>query len=85
MKTKLFFGFLFLFIFAGCQMDADLRGYQLVWSDEFDVDGAPDAAKWGFEQGFVRNGDAPGSRVNGHGLPALQYDPEHAEDQQQET
>ena len=25
------------------------------WSDEFDVDGAPDASRWTFEEGFVRN------------------------------
>jgi beta-glucanase (GH16 family) len=29
--------------------------YQLVWSDEFDGDGAPDPAKWTYERGFVRN------------------------------
>jgi beta-glucanase (GH16 family) len=30
-------------------------GYELVWGDEFDRDGAPDPAKWGYERGFVRN------------------------------
>jgi len=31
-------------------------GYtKLVWHDEFDVDGAPSSANWGYEQGFVRN------------------------------
>jgi beta-glucanase (GH16 family) len=30
-------------------------GYQLVWSDEFDVDGAPNSENWNFEHGFVRN------------------------------
>lgn len=30
-------------------------GMKLVWADEFDQDGAPDPAKWGFEHGFVRN------------------------------
>lgn len=29
--------------------------YQLVWADEFNNNGAPDAANWDFEQGFVRN------------------------------
>ena len=29
--------------------------YALVWADEFDVDGAPDAKNWTFENGFVRN------------------------------
>lgn len=31
-------------------------GYtKLVWHDEFDVDGKPSSANWGYEQGFVRN------------------------------
>lgn len=30
-------------------------GYRLVWSDEFNTDGAPDPANWDYEQGFVRN------------------------------
>ena len=30
-------------------------GWKLVWSDEFDKDGPPDAAKWTYETGFVRN------------------------------
>lgn len=35
------------------QMDKD--GWKLVWNDEFDVDGRPDAQKWDYERGFVRN------------------------------
>lgn len=31
------------------------RPWKLVWSDEFSRDGHPDPAKWGYEQGFVRN------------------------------
>jgi beta-glucanase (GH16 family) len=31
------------------------KGYQLVWSDEFNYKGKPDTSKWGFEEGFVRN------------------------------
>ncbi|HYH66943.1 MAG TPA: hypothetical protein VD866_19770, partial [Urbifossiella sp.] len=34
---------------------AAFPGYDLVWSDEFDADGPPDAAKWNFERGFQRN------------------------------
>jgi hypothetical protein len=30
-------------------------GYELAWSDEFDKDGRPDAVKWTYERGFVRN------------------------------
>jgi len=30
-------------------------GYELVWNEEFDRDGAPDPKKWTYEQGFVRN------------------------------
>ncbi|MGB3850857.1 MAG: glycoside hydrolase family 16 protein [Tunicatimonas sp.] len=29
--------------------------WELVWSDEFDYEGAPDPNKWGYEQGFIRN------------------------------
>ncbi|HYV37082.1 MAG TPA: glycoside hydrolase family 16 protein [Gemmataceae bacterium] len=29
--------------------------WKLVWQDEFDKDGPPDPAKWGYEKGFVRN------------------------------
>lgn len=34
---------------------ATYPGYTLVWADEFDRDGPPDAAKWAHERGFVRN------------------------------
>lgn len=30
---------------------------KLVWSDEFDYTGLPDANKWGYEEGFVRNNE----------------------------
>ncbi len=30
-------------------------GYRLVWSDEFDVDGAPNPKNWNYEKGFARN------------------------------
>ncbi|TAD86154.1 MAG: glycoside hydrolase family 16 protein [Bacteroidetes bacterium] len=32
--------------------------YELVWFDEFNADGAPDATKWEYENGFVRNEEA---------------------------
>ena len=32
--------------------------WKLAWSDEFDKPGLPDAAKWGYETGFVRNHEA---------------------------
>ena len=36
----------------------DLPGWKLVWSDEFDYyEGPPDPKKWGYEAGFVRNGE----------------------------
>lgn len=37
----------------GAAQDKD--GYELVWSDEFEKDGAPDTTKWNYEKGFVRN------------------------------
>lgn len=30
-------------------------GYELVWADEFDIEGPPNPENWIFEQGFVRN------------------------------
>jgi beta-glucanase (GH16 family) len=32
-------------------------GYKLVWSDEFNTDGAPDPKNWNYEKGFVRNNE----------------------------
>ena len=34
---------------------ATYPGYELVWADEFDRDGEPDAKNWTYERGFVRN------------------------------
>ena len=31
------------------------EGYKLIWSDEFNIAGAPDSSNWRFERGFVRN------------------------------
>jgi beta-glucanase (GH16 family) len=35
-----------------------LPGWNLVWSDEFNYEGLPDPAKWGYEEGLVRNNEA---------------------------
>ncbi|MBC8126871.1 MAG: glycoside hydrolase family 16 protein [Gloeobacteraceae cyanobacterium ES-bin-144] len=50
MKIQLFLAFTILSSAA-----ADLPGWKLVWSDEFEKPGLPDPAKWGYEVGFVRN------------------------------
>lgn len=39
-----------------CQFSPD--DYCLVWSDEFNVNGAPNTANWRYEQGYVRNNEA---------------------------
>ncbi|MEZ0325830.1 MAG: family 16 glycosylhydrolase [Fimbriimonas sp.] len=31
--------------------------WKLVWSDEFDMPGLPDSEKWGYEEGYIRNGE----------------------------
>ncbi len=31
--------------------------YKLVWADEFNYEGRPDPAKWGYEYGFIRNNE----------------------------
>src|SRR5688572_14406715 len=33
-------------------------GWKLVWADEFEIPGAPDPKKWGYETGMLRNGEA---------------------------
>jgi beta-glucanase (GH16 family) len=37
---------------------ATANDWKLVWADEFDKPGAPDPAKWDYEEGFVRNDEA---------------------------
>lgn len=32
--------------------------WELVWEDNFDVPGLPDSAVWGYETGYIRNGEA---------------------------
>ena len=69
MKKKghiIFLYFLFHFLFS-CSGGKNLNGsshaakafikegYKLVWSDEFNIAGAPDSSNWRFEKGFVRN------------------------------
>jgi len=55
-----------------------LKPYQLVWSDEFDTDGAPDTSKWGYDVGgngwgnneleYYTNADTGNARVRGGNL-----------------
>jgi len=47
-----------LFVLLLLPACAQTAGWQLVWADEFEVDGLPDAAKWNYEEGFVRNEEA---------------------------
>ena len=42
---------------ASCALGAEKPGWRLVWSDEFDYEGAPDPKKWNYEVGFVRNNE----------------------------
>ena len=51
MKT----GTLFLFLLLPGVLPA--AEWELAWSDEFDQPGLPDPAKWGYEEGFVRNAE----------------------------
>jgi beta-glucanase (GH16 family) len=46
---------LFSFFILFCGEESSPRGWELVWSDEFDYTGLPDKSKWTYEQGFVRN------------------------------
>jgi beta-glucanase (GH16 family) len=42
---------------AGIAVAAAGDGWRLVWADEFERDGAPDPAKWSYEEGYVRNNE----------------------------
>ena len=48
----------FVFIILAMAATAQAEEWHLVWSEEFDKDGAPDPAVWNFERGFVRNQEA---------------------------
>lgn len=57
MKRSIFL-ILFLFPIVTNPVFAAPPGWKLVWSDEFDRDGAPDPAKWNYEVGYIRNNEA---------------------------
>lgn len=44
-------------LFALTVFGASVRGddWKLVWADEFNTEGAPDPARWDYEEGFLRN------------------------------
>jgi len=45
-----------LLLLSGCGSEKE-ADWKLVWSDEFDYSGLPDASKWGNEVGFIRNNE----------------------------
>jgi beta-glucanase (GH16 family) len=61
---------------AAWPQGAELPGWKLVWSDEFNYTGHPDPAKWGYEEGYVRHNELQyytvnrleNVRVDGHNL-----------------
>ncbi|GEL10632.1 Glycosyl hydrolases family 16 [Flavobacterium glycines] len=51
-------GIVFIVVFGfvtKTERPSGYKGYQLVWSDEFSVNGVPDEKNWNYETGFVRN------------------------------
>jgi len=44
-----------LLVLLSLSLAAHAEQWKVVWSDEFDHAGAPDATKWTYEKGFVRN------------------------------
>jgi beta-glucanase (GH16 family) len=63
MKTVLLAGC--IFFIAGCRGTKEfysspekIKGYKLVWADEFNKEGKPDTTNWRYEKGFVRNEEA---------------------------
>ena len=55
--------------------------WKLVWSDEFNANGAPDPANWNYERGFVRNEELqlyqPENAFCTNGLLVIEARPEH--------
>jgi len=47
---------LIISIFALFSVNVEAK--ELIWSDEFDIDGLPNPNKWHYEKGYVRNGEA---------------------------
>ena len=52
MSTKILISLLVTFLLGSV---AQSEEWKLVWSDEFKKDGLPDAKKWAYEVGFIRN------------------------------
>lgn len=56
--TRAFLPILLCLFTISCKAEPQPRqyqGYKLVWNDEFDQDGKPDANLWNYENGYVRN------------------------------
>ncbi len=54
MNARVLSGLLLLLLFAPAR-DARCDEWKLVWSDEFNGSGLPDATKWTYETGLIRN------------------------------
>jgi beta-glucanase (GH16 family) len=57
------------------------NNWKLIWSDEFDTNGAPDPANWNYEHGFARNHELqwyqPENAVCTNGLLVIEARREH--------
>lgn len=51
------FGFCLMGTYLSAQTLPNLNNYELIWSDEFNQDGAPNSENWRYEHGFVRNNE----------------------------
>lgn len=74
-KSSLRVSSIFLFLMKPCSwvllllgltLVAALRGAEpeLIWSDEFNYEGAPDPTKWSYEEGYLRNHEQQFYTVN---------------------
>jgi beta-glucanase (GH16 family) len=57
---KLYFSFFISLLFASCHVQKPFKSgsknyTHLVWFDEFNYAGLPDATKWSYESGYIRN------------------------------
>jgi beta-glucanase (GH16 family) len=43
------------YFLIGCNQNKQVSQWELVWGEEFDYNGKPDAGYWGYEEGYIRN------------------------------
>lgn len=59
MKNAFLLSLLLITVFqSSFSQSSPSKKWKLVWGDEFNYTGLPDSAKWGYEEGFIRNNES---------------------------